>query len=123
MDDLIWDVTVFTKNRQRLLAGGITDDFFRVVLKQARQRNLLAGYQVSHNRRKRIEEVFGWMKSIGLLRKLRHRGLSVSWMFTFAAEAYNLMRSRSLIRSAPQPQCAQTVLRPCSQQHSTRPTR
>ena len=33
-----------------------------------------AGYQVSQKKRKRIEEVFGWMKSIGLLRKLRHRG-------------------------------------------------
>ena len=33
------------------------------------------GYQVSQKRRKRIEEVFGWMKSIGLLRKLRHRGM------------------------------------------------
>ena len=34
-----------------------------------------AGYQVSQKKRKRIEEVLGWMKSIGLLRKLRHRGL------------------------------------------------
>lgn len=66
-----------------------------------------AGYQVSQRKRKRIEEVFGWMKSIGLLRKLRHRGLErVSWMFTFAATAYNLVRIRNLIRSAPQRQCA-----------------
>src|SRR3989449_4542869 len=66
-----------------------------------------AGYQVSQKKRKRIEEVFGWMNSIGLLRKLRHRGLErVSWMFTFAAAAYNLVRIRNLIRSAPQPQCA-----------------
>jgi IS5 family transposase len=66
-----------------------------------------AGYQVSQKKRKRIEEVFGWMKSIGLLRKLRHRGLErVSWMFTFAAAAYNLVRIRNLIRSGPQPQCA-----------------
>jgi len=65
------------------------------------------GYQVSQRKRKRIEEVFGWMKSIGLLRKLRHRGLErVSWMFTFAAAAYNLVRIRNLIRSAPQRQCA-----------------
>jgi IS5 family transposase len=64
-----------------------------------------AGYQVSQKKRKRIEEVFGWMKSIGLLRKLRHRGLErVGWMFTFAAAAYNLVRIRNLIRSAPQPQ-------------------
>jgi IS5 family transposase len=65
------------------------------------------GYQVSQKKRKRIEEVFGWMKSIGSLRKLRHRGLErVGWMFTFAAAAYNLVRIRNLVRRAPQPQCA-----------------
>jgi hypothetical protein len=41
MDDPIWDVTVFTKNRQRLLAGNIADAFF-AVLKQARRRDLLS---------------------------------------------------------------------------------
>ena len=63
------------------------------------------GYQVSQKKRKRIEEVFGWMKSIGLLRKLRHRGLErVGWMFTFTAAAYNLVRIRNLMRSTPMPQ-------------------
>ncbi len=33
------------------------------------------GYRVSQIKRKRIEEAFGWMKTVGLLRKLRHRGL------------------------------------------------
>jgi transposase len=62
------------------------------------------GYQLSQKARKRIEEVFGWMKSIGLLRKLRHRGLDrVSWMFTFTAAVYNLVRIRNLMRAAPQP--------------------
>lgn len=42
MDDAIWDATVFTKNRQRLLAGDIADAFFAAVLKQARQRDLLS---------------------------------------------------------------------------------
>jgi IS5 family transposase len=66
-----------------------------------------AGYQLSQKARKRIEEVFGWIKSIGLLRKLRYRGLErVSWMFTFTAAAYNLVRIRNLMRGAPQPQCA-----------------
>jgi len=66
-----------------------------------------AGYQLSQRARKRIEEVFGWMKSIGLLRKLRHRGLErVGWMFTFTAAVYNLVRIRNLMRGAPQPQCA-----------------
>jgi transposase len=65
-----------------------------------------AGYPISQKARKRIEEVFGWMKTIGLLRKLRHRGLErVGWMFTFAAAAYNLVRIRNLMRSVPQPQC------------------
>jgi transposase len=41
MDDPIWDVTVFTKNRQPLLAGDIADAFFAAVLKQARSRDLL----------------------------------------------------------------------------------
>jgi transposase len=66
-----------------------------------------AGYQLSQKKRKRVEEVFGWMKSIGLLRKVRHRGLErVGWMFTFTAAAYNLMRIRNLTRGGPQPQCA-----------------
>ena len=37
------------------------------------------GYRISQRKRKRIEEVFGWMKSVGLLRKLRHRGLEAPW--------------------------------------------
>jgi IS5 family transposase len=66
-----------------------------------------AGYQLSQKKRKRIEEVFGWMKSIGLLRKVRHRGLErVGWMFTFTAAVYNLMRIRNLTHGGPQPQCA-----------------
>jgi hypothetical protein len=46
------------------------------------------------------------MKNIGLLRKLRHRGLErVGWMFTFTAAAYNLVCIRNLMRSGPQPEC------------------
>jgi len=56
-----------------------------------------AGYAISQVRRKRIEEIFGWMKTVGGMRKLRHRGLQlVSWMFTFATAAYNLVRMRNL---------------------------
>jgi transposase len=55
------------------------------------------GYPISQRVRKRAEAVFGWMKTIGLLRKLRHRGLErVGWMFTFTAAAYNLVRARNL---------------------------
>jgi transposase len=54
-------------------------------------------YRISQRKRKRIEECFGWLKTIALLRKLRHRGLSkVDWMFTFACAAYNLVRLRNL---------------------------
>jgi transposase len=57
-----------------------------------------AGYDVSQKKRKRIEECFGWLKDIALLRKLKHRGLfKVGWIFTFAAAAYNLVRMRKLI--------------------------
>jgi transposase len=55
------------------------------------------GYAISQTKRKRVEEIFGWMKTVGGMRKLRHRGLElVSWMFTFAAAAYNLVRIRNL---------------------------
>jgi len=55
------------------------------------------GYAVSQQKRKRVEEIFGWMKTVGGMRKLRHRGWQVvGWMFRFAAAAYNLMRIRNL---------------------------
>jgi len=55
------------------------------------------GYAVSLRRRKRIEEIFGWLKTVGCLRKTRHRGLrKVQWIFTFAVAAYNLVRMRNL---------------------------
>jgi len=55
------------------------------------------GYAVSQRKRKRVEEVFGWMKTVALQRKTRFRGLArVGWMFTFAAAAYNLVRMRNL---------------------------
>ena len=56
-----------------------------------------AGYCISQKKRKRIEECFGWLKTIALLRKVRHRGLfKVDWVFTFACAAYNLVRLRNL---------------------------
>ncbi len=59
------------------------------------------GYAISQKKRKRIEECFGWLKTIALLRKVRHRGtLKVDWIFTFACAAYNLVRMRNLMRSA-----------------------
>ena len=58
------------------------------------------GYDVSQKKRKRIEECFGWLKTIALMRKVRHRGIEkVGWVFTFAAAAYNLVRLRKLLAS------------------------
>ena len=55
------------------------------------------GYGLSQRKRKRIEEVFGWIKTVACLRKLRYRGVrKVKWIFTFAVAAYNLVRMRNL---------------------------
>jgi IS5 family transposase len=57
-----------------------------------------AGPAISQKKRKRVEECFGWLKTIALMRKVRHRGIEkVGWLFTFAAAAYNLVRMRNLI--------------------------
>ena len=61
------------------------------------------GYAVIQRKRKRIEECFGWLKDVALLRKLRHGGLpKVGWIFTFAAAAYNLVGMRNLRQLSPQ---------------------
>jgi transposase len=57
-----------------------------------------AGYEISQRKRKLVEQAFGWMKTVGLLRKLHHRGTPmVNWVFTFHAAAYNLVRLRTLL--------------------------
>jgi transposase len=57
-----------------------------------------AGYALSQRKRKLVEQAFGWMKTVGLCRKLRHRGgRLVDWIFTFGAAAYNLVRWRNLV--------------------------
>jgi transposase len=59
------------------------------------------GYALSQRKRTWVEEVFGWLKTVGLLRKTRHRGLArVGWMFTCAAAVYNLVRMRTLAATA-----------------------
>jgi transposase len=51
------------------------------------------GYAISQQKRKRIEQSFGWMKIIGLLKKVKLRGREkVGWLFTFVSAAYNLYR-------------------------------
>jgi IS5 family transposase len=59
------------------------------------------GYTLSQRVRKRIEEVFGWMKMVGGQRKTRYRGTAkVGWMFTLSAAAYNLIRLPKLLAAA-----------------------
>lgn len=60
-----------------------------------------SGYAVSQQKRKRVEEVFGWLKTVGLMRKVKLRGIQrVGWLFTFAAAVYNLVRIRNLVAAA-----------------------
>jgi hypothetical protein len=55
------------------------------------------GYELSQRKRKRIEESFGWMKIIGMLKKVKVRGLEkVGWLSTFVGAAYNLYRLQKL---------------------------
>ena len=59
------------------------------------------GYAVSQRKRKLVEQVFGWMKTVGVLRKLRHRGGErVNWIVTFTAATYNMVRMRRLLAEA-----------------------
>jgi transposase len=60
-----------------------------------------AGYKISQIKRKRIEEPFGWMKTVGVMRKTRHRGRKlVEWLFMLAAAAYNLIRIPKILAAA-----------------------
>jgi transposase len=57
------------------------------------------GYETSQRKRKLIEQVFGWAKTIGGMRKTRHRGVQlVEWMFVFTLAAYDLVRIRKLVQ-------------------------
>lgn len=56
------------------------------------------GDEISQQKRKLVEQCFGWMKTVGLMRKLRHRGgARVNWNFIFTAAAFNLVRMRTLL--------------------------
>jgi IS5 family transposase len=84
----------------RVTPHGAQNDTHRRSAIDARTTNQ-PGYTISQRKRKRLEEVFGWMKTIALQRKTRFRGPDkIGWMFTFAAAAYNLVRMRNLL---PQP--------------------
>jgi transposase len=56
------------------------------------------GYEVSQRKRKCVEQVFGWGKVVGPIRKAKHRGVRrVGWIFTFTQAAFNLVRMRPLL--------------------------
>jgi hypothetical protein len=56
------------------------------------------GYEVSQRKRKRVEQSFGWMKMVGMLKKVKLRWIDkVGWLFTFIGAAYNLCRLRNLM--------------------------
>jgi hypothetical protein len=61
-----------------------------------------AGYAVSQRKRKRVEEVLGWLQTIGLMQQTKHRGVDrIGWMFTFATAAvHNLVCIRNLTAAA-----------------------
>lgn len=59
------------------------------------------GYEMSQRKRKRVEQSFGWMKTVGMLKKVKLRGIDkVGWLFTFTGAAYNLCRLRNLMARA-----------------------
>jgi len=116
--EMVWGVS----GRKRLTLGGDkgydTADFVEtlrelkvtphVAQNDTRRRSAIdrrtvrhPGYAVSQRIRKRVEEMFGWIKTVGNLRKTRHRGLErVAWMFTFTAAAYNLVRMRNILQAS-----------------------
>ena len=71
MDDRVWDVTVFTKNRDRLLRGEIAEAFFQAVLEEAREQGLPLG-RALHG---------GWHadRSVGRPEELPAQGRGPGW--------------------------------------------
>ena len=88
--DGVRDLGIAPHVAQKIRGGAMTDEM-----------TAAPGYAISQRKRKLIEQVFGWMKTIGGLRKLRHRGGElVDWILTFTAAAYNLIRLRTLLARA-----------------------
>jgi IS5 family transposase len=89
-----------------LRAMGITPD---VAQNDTNRRSAIDGrttrhvsYQISQRKRKLIEQVFGWLKTVGGLRKTRHRGAQrVGWMFVFSMAAFDLIRIAHLETASP----------------------
>jgi transposase len=94
-----YDVPIFVDGLKRLLATPhVARKDKGTSIDQRTTRH--EGYRTSQRVRKRVEEIFGWLKTTGGLRKTRHRGVNkVGWMFEFSMTAYNLVRMRNLIWS------------------------
>jgi transposase len=91
-----YDVAAFVDELRR---RGVTPHIAQKVRYSAMDRRTTRhrAYEISQRLRKRVEEIFGWLKTVGMTRKVRHRGLPrVDWNFTFALAAYNLVRMRNL---------------------------
>ena len=55
------------------------------------------GYAISQRKRKRVEEIFGWAKTVGLIRKAKMRGIAnINWLFTMSIAVFNLVRMRNM---------------------------
>jgi transposase len=98
VDDPAWDATTFRKNRGpaagRRCGGEVPGRRSGIDGVPTRH----AGYAISLRIRKRIEETFGWAKSVAGLRKARPRGLpTFDRQFTFAMAAYDLVRLPKLL--------------------------
>src|ERR1700692_3979038 len=125
MDEAVWNHAVYSKNRERLLNEEIAEAFLKrglelvgelrgmnitphVAQNNTNRRSAVderttrhAGYEVSQRKRKRVEQSFGWMKMVGMLKKVKLRGIDkVGWLFTFTGAAYNLSRLRNLMARA-----------------------
>jgi len=97
--DKLYDTKKFVKDMRRLkvtphVAQHTTNRTSAIDERTTRHE----GYTISQRKRKRVEEIFGWMKTVGLMRKTRHRGTArVGWMFKFGLAVYNLVRINNLL--------------------------
>jgi Transposase DDE domain len=89
--------------QRRVTLGADKNDDTRDVVRELRELRVTPhvvqhpGDAVSQRKQTCVEEIFGWMNTVGPLRKTRHRGLArVGWMFIFAAAVYNVVRMRPL---------------------------
>jgi hypothetical protein len=93
--------TTFTRNREGLLKHDIARQFFAAVLEEARRRRLLSEdhFTVSQHIRKRVEEIFGWTKTVARDDKLRYIGLARDRLWgEFTAISNNLVRMARIQR-------------------------